>query len=66
MTQNKDRYSGDFFNSYAVTRMNLYKHTVPIENDKKKISHIYGYPMEKVNEVFRQLDEELQLSLDFI
>ncbi|GAA0076085.1 hypothetical protein UT300005_04630 [Clostridium sp. CTA-5] len=66
MTKNKDRYSGHFFNSYVITRMNLYKHTVPMENDKKKISRVYGYPMEKVNEVFRQLDEELQLSVNFI
>jgi lysophospholipase L1-like esterase len=66
MTQGNARYEGQFFTSYTNTRMKLYKHEVPMENDRDKISRIYGYPREKVDEVFRQLDEELQPCIDYI
>lgn len=61
-----ERYEGSFFNAYTITRMKLYKHELPIENDKEKISYLYGYSARKTNFVFEFLNKELEESLQLL
>ena len=59
MKETIERYQGDFFDVYTITRMKLYKHELPIENDKEKISRLYGYSFQETESVFELLDKEL-------
>ncbi|QHI73390.1 SGNH/GDSL hydrolase family protein [Aminipila terrae] len=66
MKELTERYQGSFFNAYTITRMKLYKHELPIENDKEKISRLYGYDKQKTDLVFEMLDKEMAQSLQVL
>ena len=59
MANDDSRYVGSFFTSYTNTRMKLHRHCVPLNDDPVKISKVYGYPLEQVQEIFRDLDHDL-------
>ena len=47
MAKEDARYTGSFFNSYTNTRMKLYRHCVPLDNDAEKIAEIYDRKPER-------------------
>lgn len=60
MAKDDARYTGSFFNSYTNTRMKLHRHCVPLDDDAEKISRVYGYPRQQVEQIFHQLKQDLQ------
>lgn len=60
MAKDDARYTGSFFNSYTNTRMKLHRHCVPLDDDPAKIAEIYGYPRQQVDEIFAELERDLQ------
>lgn len=57
----------DNYNAYKNIRFKAYQNGVPwIENDKEMISYAFGYTMEEIEAVYKQLDEEFQSSVDYI
>lgn len=66
MAKDDARYTGSFFNSYTNTRMKLHRHCVPLDDDPGKIAEIYGYPRNKVDEIFSELNGDLAAATDSI
>lgn len=66
MGKDDSRYVGAFFNSYTNTRMKLHRHCVPLEDDPQKVSEIYGYSIEAVKEIYRQLDRDMAAAVRVI
>ncbi len=60
MAKDDARYTGSFFNSYTNTRMKLHRHCVPLDNNPAKIAEIYDYPRQQVDEIFAELERDLQ------
>ena len=60
MANDDSRYVGSFFTSYTNTRMKLHRHCVPLDNNVERISKVYGYPVEQVQDIFKVLEEDLQ------
>ncbi|WP_338546804.1 hypothetical protein V1225_13315 [Emergencia sp. JLR.KK010] len=66
MAKEDARYTGSFFNSYTNTRMKLYRHCVPLDNDAEKIAEIYGYSLEEVERIFSEMDRILQDEVELL
>ena len=62
MAKDDARYTGNFFNSYTNTRMKLHRHCVPLDDNPAKIAAVYGYARCEVNEIFAELERDLELA----
>ncbi|GAA0076086.1 hypothetical protein UT300005_04640 [Clostridium sp. CTA-5] len=59
--------NSEYSNEYMDIRFKAYQGGIPsIENNREMIAYAFGYPIEDVDTIYKELDRELQSSVDYI